>query len=214
MNLPFCHTDEGIPQRMSVLVTMLLFPAENLNIQGWSLQIFLMSLHLLTNLLFCGGGTCHCLPWDSLQGMLSLFASIACNAFLLVLLLQAGSLGQRRGPKEFSGWSKMASRTGKNTPEMELNEYFFFLSVANKHLCSRRGRETSKNQSREVPWACVCCKRGFPPLSSTVSLWSVLWSKVCVWSQIASRSARSTVVKPSSRWPGARALWRRGGRSF
>jgi len=30
-------------------------------------------------------------------------------------------------------------------------------------VCSRSGRETSKNQNREAPGAPVCCERGFPP---------------------------------------------------
>lgn len=46
MKLSFYHRDEDIPQRMSALVTMPLFPTENLNIQGRSLQISLMSLYL------------------------------------------------------------------------------------------------------------------------------------------------------------------------
>lgn len=42
-------------------------------------------------------------------------------------------------------------------------------------------------------------------LSSAVSLWSVLRSEVSVWLLIASRTARSTVIKPSYGWPGARS---------
>lgn len=99
MKLSFYHRDEDIPQRMSALVTMPLFPAENLNIQGRSLQISLMSLHLLMNLLFCGGGACHRVPWDSLRGTLSLSALIACDAFWLVQLIQVWFLGETRGLK-------------------------------------------------------------------------------------------------------------------
>lgn len=95
MNLSFYHTNEDILQRMSVLVTVSLLPAENLNVQGGSLQISLMSLHLLMNLLSCGGGTCHRVPRDSLQGMLSLSALIAWDAFSLVQLVQVWLLGRR-----------------------------------------------------------------------------------------------------------------------
>lgn len=37
----------------------------------------------LMNLLFCGGGACHRVPGDSLQGTLSLSALIAWDAFPL-----------------------------------------------------------------------------------------------------------------------------------
>lgn len=92
-----------VPQWMSVLVTRLLFPAEKLNVQGQSLQISLMSLHLFMNLPFCGGGACHGVPQGSLQGMLSPSASIAWDAFSLVQLGQVWFFGEKRGLKEFSG---------------------------------------------------------------------------------------------------------------
>lgn len=84
-----------------MLVTRLLFPAEKLNIQGQSLQISLMSLHLFMNLPFCGGGACHDVPQGSLQGMLSPSASIAWDASSLVLLGQVRLFGERGGLKEF-----------------------------------------------------------------------------------------------------------------
>lgn len=87
-----------------MLVTRLLFPAEKLNIQGQSLQISLMSLHLFMNLLFCGGGACHDVPQGLLQGMLSPSASIAWDAFSLVQPGHVRLFGERKGLKEFSGW--------------------------------------------------------------------------------------------------------------
>lgn len=89
-----------------MLVIMLLFPTENLNVQRWSLQISLISLHLLTDLLFCWGGACHLSPGTHYRGC------CLCIDCLRCVFLSAAHPGLAPGGEEGTGGVSWVMKEG------------------------------------------------------------------------------------------------------
>lgn len=160
-------------------------------------------------------GTVPCLRGPVTEDAFSI--CIGCAGCFLISSGRPGlPSGGERGAEWFSGWWKTFKHRLKWSSSA-ITQGVFKARIYHR-VCKKGGRGCAAGPVGTRKEKClldgVCSERGFFPLPSTASPWSALWSKVCVWLLIASRSARSTVIKPSSRWLAARARQMRGGRSF